>query len=210
MKRLGFTPQKPIKRAYEQNPKAVRKWLNEVYPKIAEKAKKERAEIYWLDETGLGSYSNYLRGYFPIGKTPMMRMKTKYLSINIISFISKLGKMRFMSYNDSLNTKIFIKFVSRLYRDIDRKVFIILDNLAVHHSKKFMSWVEKRKDKIRVFYLPSYSPELNPDERLNRDSKTHFHSGALVKNEKEFKNKVVSFLKRVQKCQIALKITLLL
>ena len=110
-----------------------------------------------------------------------------------------------MSYKETLDTKIFIRFVGRLCRDIEHKVLVILDNLAVHHSKKFMAWLEKRKNKIEVFYLPSYSPELNPDERLNRDLKTHFHSGALVKNEKEFKSKVVSFLRKIQKMPFRIK-----
>ena len=181
------------------------KWLDEVYPKIDEKAKKEKAEILWVDETGINSYNNYLRGYSPKGKTPIIRMKSKRLSINIISSISKLGKMQFMSYKETLYTKIFIRFISRLCKDTKHKVLVILDNLAVHHSKKFIEWLEKRKDRIQVFYLPSYSPELNPDERLNRDLKTHFHSGALVKNEKEFKNKVVSFLRKIQKTPFRIK-----
>jgi len=107
MKKLGFTPQKPTKRAYEQNPIAVDKWLNKTYPRIVERAKKKGAEIHWLDETGLSSYSNYLRGYAPKGNTPIIRMKAKRLNINIISSISKLGKMRFMSYNDYTNLGLF-------------------------------------------------------------------------------------------------------
>ena len=102
MKRLGFTPQKPIKRAYEQNLEGVNKWLHKDYPKIVEKAKKENAEIHWVDETGLSSHSNSLRGYAPRGETPIMRMKAKRLYINIISSISKLDKMRFMTYKESL------------------------------------------------------------------------------------------------------------
>ncbi len=168
--------------------------IKETYPKIDEKAQKEGAEIHWLDETGLNSYNNYLRGYSQIAKTPIIKMKAKRLSINILSSISKLGKMRFMTYKNSLNTKIFIKFINRLVKDVDHKIFVIMDNLAVHHSKIFMKWLEKREDKIQVFYLPSYSPELNPDERLNRDLKTHFHSGPIVKSEKELKTKVVSHL----------------
>lgn len=199
MKRLGFTPQKPIKRAYEQNPKTVEKWLKQDYPEIDKMAKKENAEIHWVDETGISSYSNYLRGYSPKGKTPVIKMKAKRLKLNIISSISKLGKMRFMTYKGSLNTKKFINFVGRLCKDVRKKIFVILDNLAVHHSKKFLAWLEKRKDNIEVFYLPPYSPELNPDERLNRDLKTHFHSGGMVKNETEFKKKIVSYLKNVQR-----------
>jgi transposase len=149
---------------------------NSLYPEIAEKDKKEGAEIHWLDEIRLSSYSNYLRVFSPKGKTPVLHMEAKRLNINIISSISKLGEMRFMTYDGSLNTKLFIKFVSRLCKDVNRRIFVILDNLAVHHSKKIINWIEKRENIIKVFYLPSYSPELNPDERLNRDLKTNFHS----------------------------------
>ncbi len=86
---------------------------------------------------------------------------------------------------------MFIQFISRLCTDLKRKILVILDNLAVHHSKKFMQQLEKRKDTIKVFYLSSYVPELNPDERLNRDFKTHFHSDSLTKNKQELKNKVI-------------------
>lgn len=205
MKRLGFTPQKPIKRAYEQSPKAVEKWLKKDYPQIVKRAIKENAEIHWVDETGLSSQSNYIRSYSPKGKTPILKMKAKRLSINIISSISKQGKMRFMTYEHSLDTKTFINFVSRLCKAGNRKAFIILDNLAVHHSKKFKEWIKKRQGKIFAFYLPSYSPELNPDERLNRDLKTHFHSGSMVKNKKEFKKKVTGHLRRIQKTRSRIK-----
>ena len=205
MKRLGFTPQKPIKIAYEQNPKNVKKWLKIDYPEIVKKAKKEGAEIHWVDETGLNSNSNYLRGYSPIGKTPIIRMKAKRFGINVISSVTNRGKMRFMTYEEGLNTKMFIQFIGRLCIDLNRKVFVIMDNLAVHHSKKFKTWLEKRKDEIEAFYLPSYSPELNPDERLNRDLKTHFHSGSLAKSKKDLKNEVVSYLRGIQKTQFRIK-----
>jgi transposase len=199
MKRLGFTPQKPIKRAYEQNPKAVDKWLKKTYPEIVDKALEKGAEIHWLDETKLSSYSNYLRGYSPKGKTPVIRMKSRRMSLNIISSISKLGKMRFMTYEGSLSIKNLTEFTNRLVKSVSKKLFIIMDNLPLHHSHKFKSWLKDHKKSVEVFYLPPYSPELNPDERLNRDLKTHFHSGSSVKNKKEFKCKILSFMMKVQK-----------
>jgi transposase len=199
MKKLGFTPQKPVKRAYEQNPKAVKKWINETYPQIAEKAKKEGAEIHWLDETKLSSYSSYLRGFSPKGETPVIRMRAKRMSLNIISSVSKLGKMRFMIYDDSINFKTLTEFTNRLLKRVPKKLFVIMDNLPLHHSHKFKSWLKNHEAYIEVFYLPPYSPELNPDERLNRDLKTHFHSGSTVKSKKEFKSKVLSFMMKAQK-----------
>ena len=137
MKRLDFTPQKPIKHACELNSKTVEKWLKTTYPKIAEKTVKERAETHWLDETKLNSYSNYVKSYSPKGKTSIVRMKAKRLSLNIISSISKLGKMRLIIYENPLNTKMFITFVRQLCKNTSHKLFLILDNLAVHHSKEF-------------------------------------------------------------------------
>ena len=103
-----------------------------------ERAKKKGAEIHWLDETGLSSYSNYLRGFAPKGKTPSIKMKAKRMSVNIISSISKLGKMRFMIYKNSLNTRILIKFINRLYKGINKKIFIIKD-----FKKKVVSFLKK-------------------------------------------------------------------
>ncbi len=199
MKKLGFTPQKPIKRAYEQNPKVVKKWLKKTFSEIVDKSIKEGAEIHWLDETKLSSYSNDLKDYSPKGKTPVIRMKAKRMSMNIISSISKLGKMRFMIYESSLNIKTLIEFTKRLVKSISKKLFIVMDNLPLHHSHAFKNWLKDHRNFVEVFYLPPYSPELNPDERLNRDLKTHFHSGPSVKSKKEFKCKILSFMIKVQK-----------
>ena len=92
-----------------------------------------------------------------------------------------------------------IQFIKNSKKDINKKLFLLLDNLAVHHSKEFRNWLKKHESTIEVFYLPPYSPELNPDERLNRDLKTHFHSGPTVKNRKQLENKTKSVLRNIQK-----------
>ena len=199
MKRFGFSPQKPLKRAYEQNTKLVNQWLKKDYPNIKKRAKKEKAEIHWVDETGLRSNSNYIRGYAPKRKTPIIKITGKRLSLNLISSITNQGKMRFMTYKKSMNSKELIKFIYRLYKNNERKIFVILDNLSVHHSKHFKSWLKNKKEKVEIFYLPSYSPELNPDERLNRDLKTNFHLSSFVKTNVDFRKKIISFLKSIQR-----------
>lgn len=199
MKRFGFTVQKPLKEAYEQKPKETEKWKKKKYPEIKKKAKKENAEIHWVDETGLRSTGNYVRGFSPKGKTPIIRTTGKRFRINLISSVTNQGKMRFMTFKDSMNSEKLIEFMYRLLKNNKRKVFVILDNLRVHHSKHFTSWLENKKEKIEVFYLPSYSPNLNPDERLNRDLKTNFYIGSSVKNNIDFRKKVISFLKSIQR-----------
>ena len=199
MKRLGSTPQKPIKIAYKQNPEELKKWIEEDFPKIKKRAYKEKAEIHWGDETRICSNSNYIRGFSPKGQTPVIKMQAKQMSINIISSITNKGEMRFLLSEEYINTESLIKFAENLCIEANRKIFLILDNLRTHYSKVFVSWVKKNNDKIEIFYLPTYCPNLNPDERLNRDLKTHFHSGPISKNKKEFVNKLRSLLIEIQK-----------
>jgi len=199
LKRWGFTPQKPLKRAYEQNPEAVKKWLDEEYPKIASQAKKEGAEIHWGDETGLRNDSQHGRSYSPRGKTPVIRLCAKRERINLISSITNQGKVRFMVYQDTMNSQTLIKFLKRLIKDADKKVFLVLDNLRVHHSKLVKEWLKEHEKEIELFFLPSYSPELNPDEYLNCDLKAGVHSGAPARKKADLKKKTISHLRMLQK-----------
>jgi len=199
LSRWGFTPQKPLRRAYEQNPVAVQKWLNEEYPSITEKAKKHGAEIYWGDETGLRSDSQHGRCFAPRGKTPVIRLCAQRRSINLISAITNQGTVRFMTYEGTMNSQTMIIFLKRLIKDSGRKVFLILDNLRVHHSKLVKEWLEEHIEQIELFFLPSYSPELNPDEYLNCDLKDGVHSAAPARNQKQLKDKTISHLRMLQK-----------
>lgn len=199
LSRWGFTPQKPLRRAYEQNPKLVQKWLDQDYPAIAARAKKENAEINWGDETGLCSDSQHGRSYAPKGRTPAIRLNAKKERINLISSITNQGKVRFMIYNKTMNSQTFIKFCKRLIKDADKKVFLILDNLRVHHSHIVKDWISQNQDKIELFFLPSYSPELNPDEYLNCDLKSGVHSGTPARSKPELKSKALSHLRMLQK-----------
>jgi transposase len=199
LKRWGFTPQKPIKRAKEQNPAAVEQWLKNEYPKIARTAKKEKAEIFWGDETGVQNEANRVRGYGPKGMTPILRVTAKRAHISMISAITNEGKVRFMVYREAMTQEKLITFMSRLIRDTGRKVYLILDNLKVHHGKKVAEWLETHKEEIAVFYLPSYSPELNPDEYLNGDLKTRVHSGTHAGTESDLQHKTQSFMRMLVK-----------
>ena len=199
LKRWNFTPQKPLKRAYEQNPKAVKKWMNEDYPAIQQKAKKEKAEIHWGDETGLCNDSYHGRSYAPRGKTPAIRLSARCKRVNLISSITNQGKVRFMIYKDRMNADTFIKFMKRLIKDAGRKIFLILDNLKTHHSYKARDWLQAHEEQIKVFFLPSYSIELYPDEYLDCDLKTDVHSGPPARSREQLKNKAKSHLRKLQK-----------
>lgn len=200
LKRWNFSPQRPVKRAYEQQPKVVQRWLDEVYPAIQIKAKQENAEIHWGDETGFRNDHHYGRGYSPRGKTPEVRLSAKRVGINMISSITNQGKVRFMVYRQSMNAQILIKFLRRLIKgNSDRKIILILDNLRVHHAYKVREWLEGKEEKIEIFFLPSYSPELNPDEYLNNDLKQGVHSKTLFRNINSLKNGVISHMRMLQK-----------
>ena len=159
LKRWGFTVQKPKKQAYEQRPAEVGQWLQDIYPAIQARAKREQAEIYWGDETGLRTDSQHARGYAPKGKTPVLRLKVNRESLNMISAVTNQGKVRFRLFEGSMNAKRFIEFMNGLIKDAKRKVILILDNLRVHHARPVKDWVAEHQAAIEVCYLPAYSPE---------------------------------------------------
>lgn len=199
LKRWGFTPQKPIKKAYEQRPAEVQRWLNEAYPEIALRAKAENAEIHWGDETGLRSDDVRGRGYAPKGKTPLIRVNHKREGLSIISTVTNQGKVRWKIFDGAMNAQILIDFFKRLIRDAERKVFLILDNLRVHHAKLVKAWLAEHEEEIEVFYLPSYSPELNPDECLNSDLKDGVTRRAPARSKSALKKAAIGHLRKLQK-----------
>jgi transposase len=170
--RWGFTPQKPIKKAYEQRPEAVQAWLDEQYPAIEAQARAQGAEIHWGDETALVNTDVRGRSYAPAGKTPVaFAPGGARHKLSMIASVTNQGKARWMIIDEAFNSDRFIEFLEALTKDAGKKVLLILDNLRVHHSQPVKAWVAERVGKIELFYLPSYSPELNPEERLNADLK---------------------------------------
>jgi len=198
LERWGFSVQRPKKQAYRQDEQKVADWVEQEFPGIKERAKEENAEIYWGDETGVQNTANYLKGYAPIGCTPTALVDSKKIKINMLSAISNRGKLRFVLYKDNMNSDKLIDFMRRLVKDTPRKVFLILDNLRAHHSKKVTAWLEKHKAEIEVFFLPPYSPEYNPDELLNSDLKRGISKRSMPRSEKELEHNVRSHLKAVQ------------
>ncbi len=168
LKRWGITPQKPIKKGYEQRPEAVQKWLDEEYTAIEKRAKAEDGEIHWGDETALVNTDVRGRGYAPAGQTPVAyAVGGTRQKLSMIATVTNRGQTRWMIIDEAFNSDRLIEFLAALIKDAGKKVFLVLDNLRVHHSKPVKAWVAEHADKIELFYLPSYSPELNPEERLN-------------------------------------------
>ena len=169
----GLTPQKPVRRAYERDPVAVQRWLDEEYPAIEHAAKAEKAEIHWGDELGLRSDHQTGTSYGRRGVTPVIPGTGKRFKVNMISTITNLGGLSFMLFSQRFTAKVFLEFVRRLIRLRRRKLFLIVDGHPVHRSAAVRDWFEAHADQIRLFFLPGYSPELNPDELLNQDVKSN-------------------------------------
>ena len=199
LSRWGDTPQKPMRKACEQSPAAVKKRLDEHYPVIAACAKVEGAEIHWGDETGLRSDDVRGRSFAPQGQTPVVRVNNKRHGLSIISTVTNRGQMRWKIFDGALNADVLIDFLKRLVRDAERKVYLILDNLRVHHSKPVKAWLARHSAAIEVFFLPSYSPELNPDEMANADLKQAATSKSAARTKAQLIKAATGHLRSVQK-----------
>ena len=198
LRRWGFTVQRPARREVNQKPEQVGAWLNEEYPAIHCKAKAENAEIFWGDETAVQNVANYARGYAPKGQTPVLRVQAKKMHINMISAINNRGELRFLLYSEAINSQRLIGFMEALIKTANgRKVYFILDNLRVHHSKQVSQWVDDHKDEIALFHLPPYSPEYNPDEYLNNDLKHTIGTQSMVQDIQELEANTSAFMGRL-------------
>jgi transposase len=201
LRRWGLTPQKPARRAYEQDPEAVRRWLEVEYPEIRKQAKAEEAEIHWGDEMGVRS--DYQAGYTwgRKGRTPVVRGTGQRFRCNVISTLTNQGVLRFRVFRENFNGEVFIDFLRRLVRDRGRKIYLIVDCHPVHTSRKVHRWVERHQAEIRLIYLPPYSPELNPGEFLNQDVKTNAAGRWRPSTREQMMGTLRSYLRSTQKYQ---------
>ena len=201
MRAWGLTPQKPVRRAYEQNPVAVRKWLEEEYPAIREVARQFKAQVHWLDEMGLRANHQAGRSWGRRGETPMVFGTGQRFRCNMISSITNRGRLAFMIFRQRFTARVFLNFLRRLLRltrKTRRKVFLIVDGHPVHKSRPVSRWLAELSEQIRIFCLPSYSPELNPDELLNQDVKTNALGRVRPVNVQEMMANVRSYLRITQ------------
>ena len=167
----GLSAQKPIRRAYEQNPQAVARWLAEQYPAIEATARKEKALILWLDQTGLRSDWSVGKGWAPAGQPPVVPKTGKRFGVNVMAAISNKGELYFTCYRGSFNGPVFLAYLKRLVRQVDRKIHLIVDRHPVHRRVSVRDWLAENVASIEMHLMPGYAPELNPVELLNGDIK---------------------------------------
>ena len=175
LRRWGFTLKRPVKRALEADPVVVEAWLADVYPQIKARAARERGLILWQDESGVRlQHLTPQAGYAPRGVRAVARTSGKRIGTNMTSALANSGQLHFRLFEGRFTAQVFIDFLRRLIDHYpDRKVFLICDNHSTHHAKVVKTWVGERSERIELHFLPSYSPELNPDELLNQDLKRH-------------------------------------
>lgn len=197
--RWGFTPQKPVRRAYEQDPVAVRRWLTEQYPAIRRQARQARAEIHWGDEMGLRSDHHAGRSYGRRGQTPVIPGTGQRFGCNMISTITNRGRLAFMVFEGRFTVPVFRRFLTRLLRQRHRALFLIVDRHPVHRARGITRWVRRHRRQVRLFFLPGYSPALNPDELLNQDVKTNAVGRRRPRDKPEMVSHVRRFLWSTQR-----------
>ena len=169
----GLTPQKPLRRAYERDPVAVQHWLDTEYPAIVKQAQAEKGEIHWGDQMGLRSDHQTGTSYGRRGRTPVIPGTGQRFRCNVMSTITNRGHLAFMVFKERFTAAVCLRFLRRLVRQARRNVFLIVDRHPVHRSAKVKRWLAANHKKIALFFLPGYSPDLNPDEFLNQDVKSN-------------------------------------
>jgi transposase len=197
LKRWGFTLKRPRRHARDQDPEEVHEWLEETYPAIEARAEQEGAEIHWGDEVGVAADQQPARGYAPRGEAATFDVPDRHIRANQISTITNHGAVRFMTYTQSMTAALFLVFLERLLRSTTGKVFLIVDRLRAHMTGVVPAWLAAHQDRIEVFYLPRYAPELNPDEYLNNDLKSQVHACGLPHNKAEVRSHIQEFMRRL-------------
>lgn len=176
LRRMGLSPQRPLSRAYEQNPEAVEQWIAQDFPAIRKRAHEENAQIFFGDESGIRSDYHSGTTWAPVGKTPIVPSTGKSYRWNMISAISPEGEIRFLlrdAKNGTVTSSVFIEFLESLLIGATSKIFLVLDNASFHHSQETRTYVRSVSDKLELFFLPPYAPELNPDESVWNQVKHH-------------------------------------
>lgn len=178
LRRWGFTLKRPVKRMLEADPVVVEAWLEEEYPAVKARAKREGALILWQDESGVRLQQLTPKaGYAPRGVRAVAKVSGKYISTNMISALSNAGQLHFSLFDGKFSAQTFIDYLDRLIGEYpDRKIILICDNHSTHHSKDTKAWVAAHAARIELVFIPAYSPHLNPDEYLNQDVKRHIRS----------------------------------
>jgi transposase len=197
LRRWGYTSKKPARHSRKQDPDEVEEWLLQTYPAIEAQAQREDAEILWTDEVGVEADHHPGRGYAREGERATMEVPGPHIRVNQISAISNEGAVRFMTYKGSLDAAVFLLFLGKLIEGARRKILLIADRLQAHKTPEVEAWVAAHRGQIEVFYLPAYSPEMNPVEYLNNDMKGAVNAAGLPDDRGTLHARIVGFMEHL-------------
>jgi transposase len=200
LKKMGLSPQRPLYRAYQQDPERVAEWKKSIYPKIRKLAAEEGASIFFEDEASVRTDHHAGTTWAPVGQTPVIITTGERKSVNMVSAISPRGEVRFRVYEGRMNAGEFISFLKALLDSVPGRIFLIVDGHPAHKAKKVSKFIENETDgRLRIFFLPPYSPDLNPDEWVWKNVKNDRIGRGVVMSKDDLKAKAVSALRRLQK-----------
>ncbi len=199
LRKLGLSPQKPLRRAYERDPELVASWCEKEFPKIRRLAKKKRATLYFSDEAGVRSDFHAGTTWAPKGQTPVVPATGQRFGMNLISAISPRGDFRFMTVDGRMNAERFIEFLKRLIHNASHPVFLIVDRHPAHRAKKVLKFVRSTKGRLRLFFLPPYAPDLNPDEHVWNHLKNHGVGKRAIRTREQFRKLVLGHMRSLQR-----------
>ena len=204
MRILGFTPQKPLYRAWQQDPLLVEKWQAEAFPALKAEAKQAGAVIYFADEAGVRSDFRAGTTWAPCGETPIVKATGRRFGLNMISAVSARGDFRFMVHEGSVTAKVFREFLRRLMRGAAQPIILVVDGHPIHKAKLVKDYVALQEGKLKLVLLPPYSPQLNPDEQVWGYIKPRV-AKQIPENKLELKTFVIAALRHLQKLPELLK-----
>lgn len=198
LKKLGLSRQRPIERAYQQDPVKVKEWLDKTFPAIKKEAKKQKRDIYFADEAGFHATAQYGTTWAPVGETPIIKTSGQRQKVNCISAINNKGKMRFMIFEERFTGLVFISFLKRLMHKQSNAITLIVDGHRTHFTKDVKAYIESLKGELKIYQLPPYSPEKNPDELVWNNAKQKVAKKKHTPTKQTFKEKVKATMTEIQ------------
>jgi len=198
LRTLGLSPQRPLFRAYQQDPEAVERWREEEYPALRAQAARVGATIYFADEASVRSDFHAGTTWGPVGRTPVVRSTGARFSVNLLSAVTPGGHLRFTTIDGTLTASKFIEFCRRLLYDVPGRVFLIVDGHPAHRAAAVKRFVASTNDRLRLIFLPTYSPQLNPDEWVWKNLKHDRIGRAGITGPDDLKAKAYAALRRLQ------------
>jgi transposase len=196
---LGLSPQRPLWRAYQRDPAAVERWLKRTYPAIRREARKAGAEIWFGDEAGVRSDAHSGTTWAPVGRTPVVATTGARFGLNALSAVNRKGAFRFMCVDGKVNADVFIAFLRRLLATAGSPVYLVVDGHPTHKAKKTREFVESAGGRLRLFFLPGYSPDLNPDELVWNNLKAQGTGNRAITGPDQLNGLVTAHLRSMQK-----------